>query len=107
MKTQKQRDTLIVYPQGELDHHSAQAMREEMDAAMEDRQIRTLILDLRDLTFMDSSGIGVLLGRLRILQSRGGTLSVKNMQPSVEKLFRLSGLQRVIGIEESNRGGRL
>ena len=49
---------------------------------------------------------GVLLGRLRQLQERGGALSVKNMQPPVEKLFRLSGLHRVIGVE-SRKGGRL
>lgn len=63
-----------------------------------------LVLDLENLTFMDSSGIGVLLGRLRVLQSRGGAMSVRNMRPSVEKLFRLSGLHRVIGME--NGGGR-
>ena len=50
--------------------------------------------------------IGVLLGRLRILQQRGGTLSVKNMQPPIEKLFRLTGLQRVITVEHHQRGGR-
>ena len=61
---------------------------------------------LPDLSFMDSSGIGVLLGRLRILQQRGGTLSVKNMQPPIEKLFRLTGLQRVIAVEHHQRGGR-
>jgi anti-anti-sigma factor len=48
----------------------------------------------------------VLLGRLRMLQARGGTLSVMNMQPPVEKLFRLSGLHRVIGIESQSKGGR-
>ena len=103
MKTQKQRDTLIVYPQGELDHHSAQAMREEMDAAMEDRQIRTLILDLRDLTFMDSSGIGVIIGRYRLLSRRGGSVYVRNMSPQVEKLFTLSGLHRII--QKTCQGG--
>ena len=103
MKTQKQRDTLIVYPQGELDHHSAQAMREEMDAAMEDRQIRTLILDLRDLTFMDSSGIGVIIGRYRLLSRRGGSVYVRNMSPQGEKLFTLSGLHRII--QKTCQGG--
>ena len=103
MKTQKQRDTLIVYPQGELDHHSAQAMREEMDAEMEDRQIRTLILDLRDLTFMDSSGIGVIIGRYRLLSRRGGSVYVRNMSPQVEKLFTLSGLHRII--QKTCQGG--
>lgn len=69
--------------------------------------ITHLVLDLENLTFMDSSGIGMLLGRLRALQARGGSLSVMHMQPPVEKLFRLSGLDRVIGVEDDIRGGRL
>ena len=82
---------------GELDHCTAPQIRRQLDEILEDPG---------DLTFMDSSGIGVLLGRLRILQQRGGTLSVKNMQPPIEKLFRLTGLQRVITVEHHQRGGR-
>ena len=78
----------------------------KLDEILEDPGVRHLCLDLGDLSFMDSSGIGVLLGRLRILQQRGGTLSVKNMQPPIEKLFRLTGLQRVIAVEHHQRGGR-
>lgn len=103
MRTQKQRGTLIVYPQGELDHHSAQAMREEMDAVLEDKQIHTLIFDMRDLTFMDSSGIGVLIGRYRLISHRGGSVFVRNMSPQVEKLFTLSGLHRII--QKTCQGG--
>ena len=91
---------------GELDHYAAPQIRRMLDEVIRDPEITDMVLDLENLTFMDSSGIGVLLGRLRILQARGGTLSVKNMQPSVEKLFRLSGLQRVIGIEEDERPGK-
>ena len=89
---------------GELDHCAAPQIRRMLDEVIEDPRVMHLVLDLENLTFMDSSGIGVLLGRLRMLQSRGGNLSVMNMQPPVEKLFRLSGLQRVIGIEQ--KGGR-
>lgn len=70
--------------------------------------ITHLVLDLENLTFMDSSGIGMLLGRLRALQARGGSLS--DNAPCgrpLEKLFRLSGLDRVIGVEDDIRGGRL
>ena len=95
MKTQKRRGMLIVYPQGELDHHSAQDMREELDAL--------LIFDMRDLTFMDSSGIGVLIGRYKILSRRGGCVQVRNMSEQVDKLFTLSGLHRII--EKIGQGG--
>ena len=92
---------------GELDHCAAPQIRQMLDDLLQDPMLLHLTLDLENLTFMDSSGIGVLLGRLRILQSRGGTMSVRNMQPQVEKLFRLSGMHRVIGIEKKPRGGRL
>lgn len=91
---------------GELDHCTASQIRRQLDDILEDPGITHLCLDLENLTFMDSSGIGVLLGRLRTLQQRGGTLSVKNMQPPIEKLFRLTGLQRVINVEKSQQGGR-
>ena len=100
-------EAVTVVIAGELDHCAAPQIRRMLDDLLRDPALTHLILDLENLTFMDSSGIGVLLGRLRTLQARGGTLSVKNMQPSVEKLFRLSGLQRVIGIEEGKKGGRL
>ncbi len=100
-------EALTVVIAGELDHYAAPQIRHMLDDLLRDPGVTDLVLDLENLTFMDSSGIGVLLGRLRILQSRGGTLSVQNMQPPVEKLFRLSGLQRVIGIVDQKRGGRL
>ncbi|MBR6569665.1 MAG: anti-sigma factor antagonist [Clostridia bacterium] len=106
-------ESVTVVIAGELDHCAAPQIRHMLDDLIRDPGVTDMVLDLENLTFMDSSGIGVLLGRLRILQSRGGTLSVKNMQPSVEKLFRLSGLHRVIGIAEGDRnrttkrGGRL
>lgn len=91
---------------GELDHCTASQIRCRLDEILEDESVSSLCLDLENLTFMDSSGIGVLLGRLRLLQQRGGALTVKNMQPPIEKLFRLTGLQRVIQVEKTNRGGR-
>ena len=61
---------------GELDHFAAPQIRRRLDELLEDQTITHLVLDLENLTFMDSSGIGMLLGRLRALQARGGSLSV-------------------------------
>ena len=65
-------DRLIVRIDGELDHFCAQSVRRDLDALLLDRSVRTLILDFSSLTFMDSSGIGVVLGRYRLLRDRGG-----------------------------------
>lgn len=91
---------------GELDHCNASQVRRQLDQLLEDEDVIHLRLDLENLSFMDSSGIGVLLGRLRLLQQRGGRLTVRNMSQSVSKLFHLSGLQRVIGVEQDGTGGQ-
>ena len=106
MQAKPLRDRVTVVVAGELDHCTAPQIRRRLDEILEDTQVYRLVLDLSDLTFMDSSGIGVLLGRLRILQARGGTLAVQNMRPPIEKLFRLTGLERVIAVEQSAKGGR-
>lgn len=92
---------------GELDHFAAPQIRRRLDELLEDQTITHLVLDLENLTFMVPRGSGCCWGRLRALQARGGSLSVMHMQPPVEKLFRLSGLDRVIGVEDDIRGGRL
>lgn len=101
----ERRGSVTVALSGELDHCNAPKVRRQLDDILEDEEIIHLCLDLKDLTFMDSSGIGVLLGRLRLLEMRGGRLSVKNMSVTVAKLFHLTGLQRVIGIENHQTGG--
>ena len=100
------REAVTVVIGGELDHCNAPQVRQQLDDLLMDESVVHVVLDLENLTFMDSSGIGVLLGRLRKLSARGGSLSVKGMQPSVEKLFRLSGLDRVIGIIGGRKGGK-
>lgn len=99
--------SVTVVVAGELDHFAAPQIRAMLDDVLADEDIMHLTLDLENLTFMDSSGIGVLLGRLRLLQGRGGSMSVQHLQPPVEKLFRLSGLHRVISVEGGRKGGRL
>ncbi len=92
----RQQDTLTVRLKGELDHHSAEQVRRDLDALLADERITHLVLDLDGLTFMDSSGIGVLIGRYRTLARRQGTLAVRNMSANVARIFQLSGLHQII-----------
>jgi stage II sporulation protein AA (anti-sigma F factor antagonist) len=92
----RQRDTLTVRLRGELDHHIAEQVREELDELIADERIMHLIIDMQAMTFMDSSGIGVLIGRYRIMARRKGSLSVRNMNPHIERIFQLSGLHQII-----------
>lgn len=89
-------DRLVVGLSGELDHCCAQSVCRELDALLQDPGIRVLILDFASLKFMDSSGIGVILGRYRILHDRGGEVAVIHMNQHVARIFHMSGMDRII-----------
>lgn len=77
---------------GELDQHSAAELRSRLDEELQDRRIVRIEYDLRGLSFMDSSGIGVLLGRYRTLAARKGTMDIRNARRNVEMILRMSGV---------------
>lgn len=81
---------------GELDHHSAEQARNMLDTMLHDITIRDLTLDLSGVTFMDSAGLGVILGRYRILSLRGGKLTVCGMSSAIDRIFRMSGLYAIV-----------
>lgn len=90
---------------GELDHHSAAQVREILDGALT-LDIRALSLDLSGITFMDSSGIGVILGRYRIMRERGGTLRVSTMSSYAARILKMAGILPLIGQQEGQRDGK-
>ena len=98
MEHERKKDTVTARIAGELDHCSAQHIRRELDGLIADPGVKRRVLDLQQITFMDSSGIGVILGRYRAMRDRGGSVAVKNMNPQVEKIFILSGMKQVIDI---------
>ena len=81
---------------GEMDHHSAEQARNMLDTMLHDITIRDLTLDLSGVTFMDSAGLGVILGRYRILSLRGGKLTVCGMSSAIDRIFRMSGLYAIV-----------
>ena len=96
MEHERKKDTVTVRIVGELDHCSAQTIRRELDTLIAEPGVKRLVLDMKEMTFMDSSGIGVILGRYRTLREKGGSVAVKNLNPQVEKVFTLSGMRQVI-----------
>ena len=81
---------------GEIDHHSASLIRISIDDAIIHKRPQTLILDFSKVSFMDSSGIGVILGRYRTIRDRGGSMYVTHMNPHIARIFHMSGMDRVI-----------
>ena len=92
----KVRDTLVVSIGGELDHHTAEAIRDQMDKLLDDPTIKNMVIDAGNLSFMDSSGIGVFIGRYKKISRRGGCMAVANINNHIDKIFELSGLYKII-----------
>lgn len=78
--------------EGDIDHHSAREIREVIDAFLQEDKPDKLQLDFSKVQFMDSSGIGLIMGRYKLQKARGAALEVVNMPPSIDRLIRLSGL---------------
>ena len=87
---------LTVALTGEIDHHSAKKYIEVIEGKIEAYIPDVCTLDFRDVAFMDSSGIGVILGRYRQLRDRGGQVGVIHMNPHIQRIFQMSGMDRVI-----------
>lgn len=80
---------------GEIDHHSVREIREQIDMALDVNRPKLLFLDFAKITFMDSSGIGLVMGRYRKAQLFGGKIEVLNPSAQIKKVMRLSGLEKL------------
>jgi stage II sporulation protein AA (anti-sigma F factor antagonist) len=87
---------VIVHLAGELDHHSASRVRGALDLLLRDVSVREMQLDLAGVTFMDSAGLGVVLGRYKTISARGGRMIVTGMRSSIDRIFRMSGLYALV-----------
>ena len=88
---------------GELDHHAAADLRQKIDAATLSCRPRRLTIDLSRLSFMDSSGIGLIMGRYRLMCSLEGQLRLTGTTPQMERMIRLAGLDKLPIWEEETK----
>ena len=95
-------ELLTVMLDGEIDHHTAKQMREQIDEAIEFYRPSLLIMDFGRVSFMDSSGIGLVMGRYRTLQKKGAKLNLTNLPPNIYKVMKLAGIERLAKIEKEN-----
>jgi len=89
-------DHLTVMLNGEIDHHALKSLRNTIDSQIEQHTPRLIALDFGGVTFMDSSGIGLILGRRRIAESYGGKVVLKNASGYALRLIKLAGLETMI-----------
>lgn len=93
--------TILIMVSGEIDHHTSKELRRQTESAMSEMGGRNLIFDFTNVTFMDSSGIGMLIGRYKQLQSMQGRIAIICKEEKVIEIIRLSGLTKLFPIFDS------
>lgn len=86
---------------GELDHHYAAEIRDKVDRKFYKSACKDMVVDFSDVTFMDSSGIGLLIGRYKNVKEKGGKMYAVNLNPSIKRMFDMAGLRKIIDCAES------
>lgn len=92
VETQFSDDVLTAKIYGEIDHHRAPAIRQKIDGQTESLRPKELHLDFSGVSFMDSSGIGLIMGRYKNVMLIGGKLKVINIPKNLQKIISLSGI---------------
>lgn len=96
MEITQEGKTVTVLLAGEIDHHTAKGLRQAADDALITRRPEELVLDFSGVTFMDSSGVGLVMGRYKAARSLGCRVTVRGLRPRDQKIMRLSGLSALV-----------
>lgn len=89
---------LIVKIDGDIDHHTCEEIRSGIDKEISLKNPKSIVFDMDRVGFMDSSGIGVLIGRYKLISSNGGKAGMINIKPPVKRLCEICGLQKIIQV---------
>ena len=99
VRIEKNKNLTTAFLSGEIDHHSSAFLREEIDKAVNVVMPRELCLDFMHVSFMDSSGIGLVMGRYKLMHAIGGKLTVRGVNASTMKVMKLAGLDLLAKID--------
>lgn len=92
---------LYAFIKGEIDHHTAPDIREAIDdAILFNEKAETIVLDFSGVTFMDSSGVGLVMGRYRLASGKNKKLRVENLSERDYKIMRMSGIEKLAVISQ-------
>ena len=103
MKYQVQENCLTIYLPREVDHHNAEEIKAEADAVIDRNHIKYVIFDFKDTEFMDSSGIGAIMGRYRMIQLINGEVWAVHTNARIKKILTLSGMTKIMQIYEEEQ----
>ena len=95
---------LVIHLPKEVDHHNCTALKNETDLILAENYVTRMIFDFTDTQFMDSSGIGLVMGRYKLMQELNGKVTVRNPPNHIRKVMRLSGIDRLASISSGQEG---
>ncbi len=95
------KEVLVVSLSGELDHHTAKKVKDLAEEVIKNKGIANLVFDFTNLTFMDSSGIGVVVGRYKLVSSLGGHVAIVNNSATIDRLLTMSGIKKIIAVADN------
>ncbi len=96
-------DVLIVRLEGEIDHHEAKALRKRWQDELYHHDVKHVIVNVENVSFMDSSGIGVLLGRYKEVTQLGGEMVICSITQPIKRIFEMSGLFKIIRLRNNEQ----
>lgn len=99
VKFSREGNCLVVMIDGEIDHHTASRIRDRIDNKFLMEPVKNMILDLSGVTFMDSAGIGLILGRKNKVALIGGKLVIRNPRPEIRRLLSVSRIDELIELD--------
>ena len=103
MKYQVQENCLTIFLPEDVDHHNAEEIKREADRLIEREHIRYIIFDFADTGFMDSSGIGVIMGRYKKVYMMGGEVWAVHTSERMRKILTMSGVMKIMQIYEEDK----
>ena len=92
---------LIVAVYGDMDHHSADEIKTRVDREYRTQNYKNIVFDLENVEFMDSAGIGVIVGRYKNVAPAGGKVFAVNISEGIDRILELSGMKKIITCEET------
>ncbi len=96
VSTKLNKNNLYIYLDGELDQSVAAPLRAQLDKYLDDVEVKNVILNLKKLSFMDSTGVGLILGRYKKLKSKNIPLFINEPSQQIDKVLKVSGLYTII-----------
>lgn len=106
IRSEKRGDETIAFIKGEIDHHNAKIVRERLDRIIEEEAPVRFGLDLSGVTFCDSSGLGLVMGRNKKCAQVGSTLVIKNPSGAAFRILEIAGMDKLLKIEGDTQNGR-